>query len=189
MKTIYLIGGTMGVGKTTVCQFMKKKLQNSVFLDGDWCWDANPFWVTEETKVMVLDNICYLLNNFIRCTAYEHIIFCWVMHEQSIIDEILNRINTRECQVKVISLICSEDALKRRLKEDIRSGLRTADIIEKSVARLPMYRELKTIVIDTTDRDLEEITEEIRNAKALHRQPSEHDNSFVVSGTYLYDLE
>ena len=39
MKTIYLIGGTMGVGKTTVSQQLKKELPNSVFLDGDWCWD------------------------------------------------------------------------------------------------------------------------------------------------------
>ena len=32
MKTIYLIGGTMGVGKTTVSQQLKKELPNSVFL-------------------------------------------------------------------------------------------------------------------------------------------------------------
>lgn len=37
MKTLYLIGGTMGVGKTKVCQLLKDKLPNSVFLDGDWC--------------------------------------------------------------------------------------------------------------------------------------------------------
>ena len=40
MKKLYLIGGTMGVGKTAVCQKLKVKLNNSVFLDGDWCWDA-----------------------------------------------------------------------------------------------------------------------------------------------------
>ena len=65
MKTLYLIGGTMGVGKTTVSQQLKKDLANSVFLDGDWCWDADPFQVTDETKEMVMDNICYLLNNFL----------------------------------------------------------------------------------------------------------------------------
>lgn len=43
----------MGVGKTTVCLELKKILYNSVFLDGDWCWDANPFQVTDETKRMV----------------------------------------------------------------------------------------------------------------------------------------
>lgn len=35
MKTIYLIGGTMGAGKTSVCIEMKLRLNNAVFLDGD----------------------------------------------------------------------------------------------------------------------------------------------------------
>lgn len=32
MKRIYLIGGTMGVGKTSVCRTLKKELKNTVFL-------------------------------------------------------------------------------------------------------------------------------------------------------------
>ena len=48
MKHLYIIGGTMGVGKTTVCRILKEKLEGSVFLDGDWCWDMHPFQVTEE---------------------------------------------------------------------------------------------------------------------------------------------
>ena len=105
MKKLYLIGGTMGVGKTTVCQILKEKLPGSVFLDGDWCWDMHPFAVTEETKRMVMDNITYLLNQFLRCSVYENIIFCWVMHEQGIIDELLSRVNTCGVEVKVISLV------------------------------------------------------------------------------------
>lgn len=65
MKNIYIIGGTMGVGRTTVCQSLKLRLKNSVFLDGDWCWDMHPFQITGETKKMVISNICSLLNNFI----------------------------------------------------------------------------------------------------------------------------
>ncbi|WP_277820723.1 hypothetical protein [Dubosiella muris] len=38
MKTLWLIGGPMGIGKTTVGQALKKKLDRAVFLDGDWCW-------------------------------------------------------------------------------------------------------------------------------------------------------
>ena len=67
MRTLYLIGGPMGIGKTTACHILKRRLPNSVFLDGDWCWDMNPFSVTDETKKMVLDNICYVLNNFKMC--------------------------------------------------------------------------------------------------------------------------
>ena len=68
---------SLNPSKTTISQQLKQDLPNSVFLDGDWCWDSNPFHVTEETKVMVVDNICHLLNNFIHCSAYENIIFCW----------------------------------------------------------------------------------------------------------------
>ena len=59
MKTIYIIGGTMGVGKTTVSQQLKKELPNSVFLDGDWCWDTDPFQVTEETRVDTVNKKVY----------------------------------------------------------------------------------------------------------------------------------
>jgi broad-specificity NMP kinase len=40
----------MGVGKTTTCKELSKKLQNSVWLDGDWCWMIDPFVVNEENK-------------------------------------------------------------------------------------------------------------------------------------------
>ena len=46
----------MGVGKTAVSQQLKSDLSNSVFLDGDWCWDANPFQVTNEAKAAGISN-------------------------------------------------------------------------------------------------------------------------------------
>ena len=109
----------MGVGKTAVCQQLKQDLPNSVFLDGDWCWDANPFQVTDETKAMVTNNICYLLNNFLKCSAYENIIFCWVMHEQRIIDSILKKLDTQNCEVKCVSLVADEETLCERLAKDV----------------------------------------------------------------------
>ena len=153
MKTLYMIGGTMGVGKTTVCQLLKHDLSNSVFLDGDWCWDANPFQVTDETKAMVINNICYLLNNFLKCSAYENIIFCWVMHEQSIIDLILKNLDAQNCDVKCISLIADEKTLRERLSKDVERGIRSEDVIERSIARIPMYQALNTIKIDTEQFD------------------------------------
>ena len=151
MKNIYLIGGTMGVGKTATCRIMKYKLNNSVFLDGDWCWDMHPFQVTEETKKMVQENICFLLNNFIKCSLYENIIFCWVMHEQHIIDYITSHIDTQNCKVHAISLVCSEAALQARLIKDVEAGIRTEDIIKRSVERLPLYEKLNTIKVDVSD--------------------------------------
>lgn len=150
MKTVYLIGGTMGVGKTAVGNILKEELPNAVFLDGDNCWNASPFIVTEETKAMVLDNICYLLNNFIHCTAYENIIFCWVLDRQQIIDTILSRIDTKDCEIRSISLVCSEEALRQRLLQDIEAGKRNKDIIARSLERLPLFESLNTFKIDVS---------------------------------------
>ena len=161
VKNLYFIGGTMGVGKTTVGKSLMNMLENSVFLDGDWCWYSHPFMVTSETKEMVTNNICTLLNNFIGCSAYDNIIFCWVMHEQSIIDDILCRLNITCCRLINVSLICSEDELVRRLNGDIAAGLRTDGIIERSVSRLAKYCNLNTKKIDTTHLNPEEVARKI----------------------------
>lgn len=161
MKRLFLIGGPMGVGKTAVSRSLKARLPNAVFLDGDWCWDASPFQVTDETKAMVMDNICHLLGNFIRCTAYENVIFCWVMHEQGIIDEILRKTDVRGCSVKVVSLLASEKALTERILGDVRAGLRTADVLERSLQRAPLYHALLSLKVDTDGKTPDEIALEI----------------------------
>ena len=150
MKRLYLIGGPMGVGKTTVCRELQRRLDRSVFLDGDWCWDMQPFQVTPETKKMVMENICFLLNQFIRCNAYENIIFCWVMHEQAIIDEILSKPDIEHCLVHIISLICGADELRKRLQKDVDAGIRSEDVIQRSIARVGLYEDLDTEKIDVS---------------------------------------
>ena len=166
-KTLYLIGGPMGVGKTTVCRELNRMLPASVMLDGDWCWCANPFQVTPETKRMVLNNICHLLGNFLRCSAYENVILCWVMHERAIIDEMLGRLPIEECdaEVQVVSLVAREDELRRRVERDIRTGLRDEDAVSRSLSHLPRYRDLDTELVDTTGLTPHEVAARIAASK------------------------
>ncbi len=161
MKNIYLIGGTMGVGKSTICRIMKYKLNNSVFLDGDWCWDMHPFLVTDETKQMVMENICFLLNNFLGCSAIENVVFCWVMHEQDIINDILSHIETSNCKIHLISLVCSQQELRTRLTKDVEAGVRMEDVIQRSIERIPFYEALKTVKVDVSNRSPEQAADYI----------------------------
>lgn len=161
MKNLLLIGGTMGVGKTATGRILKRKLNRAVYLDGDWCWDADPFVVTDETKKMVIDNIAYLLNNFLSCTAYENVIFTWVMHEQAIIDDILSRLQTEKTRVFCFSLVSDEESLVKRLEKDIKAGIRDADVIKRSVNRMPLYEKLKSINIDNSSKKPDETADEI----------------------------
>ena len=161
MKHLYIIGGTMGVGKTTVCRILKEKLEGSVFLDGDWCWDMHPFQVTEETKRMVQENIVFLLNNFLSCTAYDHVIFCWVLHQQNIIDDLLARLRTDNCEVHLISLVCTPGELARRIQKDVETGIRGEDAVGRSLSRLALYDSLSTLKLDVTELTPEETARQI----------------------------
>ena len=156
MKTLYLVGGPMGVGKTSVCQLLKRRLDRCAFLDGDWCWDMDPFVVNDETKGMVLDNICFVLDRFLHCTEFENVVFCWVLHQQGIWDAILSRLDTRGWRVVRAALVASSEALVRRLQGDIDVGRRQPDVIPRSLARLPLYEKLDVLQIDTSERSAEE---------------------------------
>lgn len=161
MKKLIMIGGTMGVGKTTISQCLKRRLDKTAFLDGDWCWDMNPFMVNEETKTMVLDNITHILNNYIHCSAYEYIIFCWVMHEQSIIDDVLSQLDMTECQLVNISLVCDDEALTKRIQNDIDHEIRKPEALQNSLIRLSMYQKLDTYKLDITNLSVEEAAKHI----------------------------
>lgn len=150
MKNLILINGAMGAGKTTVSRALQKILPDAVLLDGDWCWDADPFLVTEETKHMVMENITFLFAQFLDCSAYQNVIFCWVMHEQHILSEVLARLHTQNSRVLCVTLVQSEDVLRKRLMQDIARGLRDEDVIARSLSRLVGYAEMDTVKLDTS---------------------------------------
>ena len=159
MKNLIIINGTMGVGKTATSRELQKLLPNCVFLDGDWCWDMSPFIVNAETKNMVVDNISYLLNNYISCSVYENIIFSWVMHRQGILDDLVSRLEKYDCILYKFSLVCSEQSLISRIIKDVEQGTRTKDVINRSVQRLKNYYEMDTHKIDVSDISAKETAE------------------------------
>lgn len=95
----------------------------------------------------------------IRCTAYGNIIFCWVMHEQDIIDHILSRLDTSQCKVHAVSLICTGEALQKRLQRDVDMGIRKADVVLRSLERVRLYEALDTARIDVSDIPPEQAAE------------------------------
>lgn len=149
MKRLILVGGPMGVGKSAVCAALLERLQPGAYLDGDWCWTMRPFSVTEETRALVLDNICGVLSRDLACPEIENVIFGWVMHRQEIIDTILARLPLKTVNVKAYSLLVSPAVLRARLEGDIAAGRRERDVVERSLGYLPLYAALDTEKLDT----------------------------------------
>jgi broad-specificity NMP kinase len=149
MKELIIVNGTMGVGKSTVSQIISDKLKPSVFLDGDWCWKMNPWVFTEENKKMVLDNITYLLNAYLTNSGFHYIIFCWVMHQESILHQILSRLKT-DHELSTFSLVCSEAALRIHIMNDVKKGTRTIGQLKGSFSRMKLYDAMNTTKIDVS---------------------------------------
>ena len=63
--------------------------------------------------------------------------------------------------MKRISLIANEINLRERLMADVGNCIRTADVIERSVARISLYQTLDTIKIDTSNKTVQMIADEI----------------------------
>lgn len=147
----------MGI-KSTICNQLNQDLDYSVFLDGDWCWNMDPFVVNQDTKSMVLDNITHCLNNFIHTPGIENIIFCWVMHKQDIIDGIIQKLNTEDVEIHLISLICEKEELMKRMLIDRRNN----QTIQMSLDYLELYKDLNTQKIDVTTLDVQKTIDKIK---------------------------
>lgn len=83
------------------------------------------------------------------------------MHEQEIIDRILSNLVTENCCIKIISLMCNEETLRKRLEKDVELGIREPEIVERSISRLPLYELINSVKIYTDDKDVEVVAREI----------------------------
>ncbi|MNB74519.1 ribose 1,5-bisphosphokinase [compost metagenome] len=152
MKKLVIINGTMGVGKSTIVSNLYKQLENSVWLDGDWCWLMNPWNITEENKTMVMNNIHYILNQYLENSMFEYVFFTWVIHKESIFDEIVAGINRHDYKIVKITLTCSEEELIHRMQQDRRSEKE----IDNSLNRLGFYKTMNTQKLNTDGKDVGE---------------------------------
>lgn len=58
--------------------------------------------------------------------------------------------------------MCSKENLINRINKDIKLGLRYEDNIKRSLDRLELYNKMDTIKIDTSNKSIEDIVDEIK---------------------------
>ena len=148
-KQLILVGGAMGVGKSAVCRELLRQLTPGVWLDGDWCWNMNPFVVSEENKRMVLSNITHLLRAYLNNSSCRYVLFCWVMDQPLLFEAVLGPLRDIPFTSHSFSLVCTEQALRERLGTAVRGGTRLC-CIPRSLRRLPAYAALPTCKLDVT---------------------------------------
>ena len=110
---------------------------------------------------MVLDNIVHILNNFLKNSSTEYVIFNWVIPTDDIMRDLLDKVTEKDIQIYKLTLMISKDELIKRIGKDIKSGARDTGNIKRSLERFDLYKSMDTTKIDTTRKSVEEIVNEI----------------------------
>ncbi len=156
MTKLVFIGGAPGVGKSTVCGEILGRTEDAAWLDGDDLWRMQPFIVNETTKNMVERNIQFVLRSFLRA-RFAYVFFTWVLHDQAIVDRLLEGLDSEPFQFLMFALVCDGPTLLARLSQDPE---RTTDK-ELALERLRQTQLLSTVKIDTVGREPRAVAEEI----------------------------
>lgn len=156
LTKLIIINGPPGVGKSTIGNLLFSRLQNSAILDGDEVWRINPFEVTDRTRDIVERNIAFVLRSYIEAN-YEYVILVWVLHQQSIIDRLLSKLDNLKFKAHVFTLICDEETLLERRRRQGKKGKE----LEVALDRLRQSLMLETEKLDTSALKPDEIVDMI----------------------------
>lgn len=154
MKKLIFINGSNGVGKSTLCKTLNTKIENSAWLESEWCRMTNPFAFNDEIIKMVEKNISFMLRSYLESSTLEYVIFNYGFHgpRKQIFENIIKNIRDIDYQLIPITITCSYDENKFRMLKDGRDEER----ISRALAVRNIYEGLDNPKIDTTDMSVEE---------------------------------
>lgn len=113
---------------------------------------------------MVLENIGFLLGNFLRNSQFQYVFFSWVIHLEEIYTAVLSRLGEEDFDLVKITLLCNEQELRRRVQKDVLNGKRDSHSVEEGIRRQSLYQSLDSIKVDVSGMSLQKV---VRTAKAI----------------------
>lgn len=166
MKNFLFLCGSNGIGKTTICRNIVKRLSGSAYVDSDCCRMMNPFALDERTIPTIAKNISGLIENYLDCNVIQTVIFSYGFHgrRKEIFDRIMGNLSTRELNFLPFVLTCGKEENLRRMKADGRDADRIERALETS---RKAHQNIEYLQIDITELSVDEATELIISRAGL----------------------
>jgi 2-phosphoglycerate kinase len=167
-RSVYLISGPAGAGKSTTSEKIAGQLSRSAHIEGDLIdhmvvgGHEKP-WLSQSHTDLIWLNILSLTRNFIDQGFDVVIDYVGFMKNA---EYIADGLEGRNAEVKFVILITNEDVLLRRdaeRKPEFRMGLRCiAGLEEFRQSRPPLKH-----IIDSTDMEVEKVIDKIMSDDEL----------------------
>jgi cytidylate kinase len=154
MKKLIFIHGPNGVGKSTLCKNLNQQIENSAWLESEWCRMTNPFIFNDEIIKMIEKNISFMLRSYLECSTIEYVIFSYGFHgpRKKIFENVLKNLSDIEYELIPITVTCGYEENKTRMINDGRDEER----INRALSVRNIYNCLDYPIIDTTDMSVKE---------------------------------
>jgi hypothetical protein len=159
IKALVFVHGPNGVGKSTVCKAIYRRLSNSAWLESEWCRMTQPFVLSEETTAMVTDNISHLLRSYLTCSWLEYVVFSYGFHgpRQRIWESVLSGLDDIPYTYAPITLTCDEEENTRRMVSNGRDTAR----IQRALDNRHLYEALPYPIVDTTQLTIDQAADRV----------------------------
>ena len=156
MKQIVFISGVSGVGKTTICEYIKDKLDNYIVFDIDDLENVNDY--NDNTYDLFYENA---VKKAVQKSGDKNIIIGSCINPNDIKN--INLLN--DIEVKMILITCSNEELIKRLKSrDIERNCSSDEFINSQIEYqnyLIEYKNDYQLHIDNTNKTIDSIVSEI----------------------------
>ncbi len=157
MKTILLILGPNGVGKSTTAKIILEKMPHTALVDSDWCRAMNPY--NMDTVIL---NTYGLIKNYLNCIKINTVIFHYGFHgdRKKRFDTVMAKLREDGIifVISTVILTCSLDENITRAQKDSRNDERIKRGIENTFHYYDGYDYPK---IDTMNLTAPQVAEKI----------------------------
>jgi hypothetical protein len=170
VSTLVFIHGPNGVGKSTVCEAVHRRLPHSAWLESEWCRMVHPFVWNEEIIALTTRNLTQMLTNYLTCAWIDVVIFSYGFHgpRQGIWNAVVEGLQEVPYRSVPITLTCTEEANAARMTQ----GGRDANRIRRALATRDFYDALPYPRIDTTHLTVEQAAERVIELIQSDSQPA-----------------
>ncbi len=161
MSRLVLLGGPVGVGKSTVMRALKKRIPKVGLVDADEIWCVSDDLSAQESRSYAHDNVNAVIAGYARA-GVETCVVNWVFARKALYQPIVDEVGRLFDEVLQVYLIATPEILEVRIRQrwlQQGNGFDVDDLTRYALSRLQLIQALPFDKIDTSTLSVDQVAE------------------------------